>query len=81
LEKEFRLHPVRKWRADFAHLESNTLIEIEGGIDMNGRHNRGAEFAADLERYDHGTYDHGTGLLSRAGISGPGDVFLHDKLP
>jgi len=34
-----------------AHLPSRTLIEIEGGIWVNGRHNRAAGFAADLEKY------------------------------
>ena len=33
------------------HLPSRTLIEIEGGIWVNGRHNRAAGFAADLEKY------------------------------
>jgi very-short-patch-repair endonuclease len=51
LEKEFRFHPIRKWRADFAHLGSRTLIEIEGGIYIYGRHNRPAGFAADLGKY------------------------------
>lgn len=51
LEREFRFHPVRKWRADFAHLESRTLIEIEGGIYIQGRHNRAAGFIADTEKY------------------------------
>ena len=53
LEREFRFHPERKWRADFAHVESRTLIEIEGGIYLagGGRHNRAAGFIADAEKY------------------------------
>lgn len=51
LKREFRFHQTRKWRSDFAHLESRTLIEIEGGIYIQGRHNRAAGFIADAEKY------------------------------
>jgi very-short-patch-repair endonuclease len=53
LTPEFRFHAGRKWRADFAHIESQTLIEIEGGIYLagGGRHNRAVGFAADTEKY------------------------------
>ena len=51
LEREFRFHPVRKWRADFAHLPSRTLMEIEGGIWVRGRHTTPKGFAADAEKY------------------------------
>jgi very-short-patch-repair endonuclease len=53
LEREFRFHPERKWRADFAHMASRTLIEIEGGIFLpgGGRHNRGGGYAKDAEKY------------------------------
>ena len=48
-----RFHASRLWRADFAHLASRTLIEIEGGIFQRGagRHNRGAGYAKDAEKY------------------------------
>ncbi len=55
LEREFRFHPTRKWRSDFAHIPSRTLIEIEGGIWINGRHNRGAGFITDIEKYNEAT--------------------------
>ena len=51
LEREFRFHPTRKWRADFAHLPSRTLIEIEGGIWIRGRHTTPSGFTADAEKY------------------------------
>lgn len=53
LEPEFQFHPERKWRADFAHPGSRTLIEIEGGIFLRsgGRHNRGGGYARDAEKY------------------------------
>ena len=53
LEREFRFHPERKWRADFAHVAIRTLIEVEGGIFRlgAGRHNRGAGYAKDAEKY------------------------------
>ena len=51
LEREFRFHAERKWRADFAHVLSRTLIEVEGGLYIQGRHNRPQGFAADAEKY------------------------------
>lgn len=53
LEREVQFLPSRRWRADFAHLESWTLIEIEGGIFLRGggRHSRGAGYAKDAEKY------------------------------
>lgn len=50
LTHEHVFYPGRKWRADFAHLPSRTLIEVEGGA-YGGRHTRPQGFKADLDKY------------------------------
>jgi hypothetical protein len=50
LEREYSFHHERPWRADFAQMEARVLTEIEGGIGVNGRHNRAAGFNADLKK-------------------------------
>ena len=50
--REFKFHPSRKWRTDFAIPEKMLLIEIEGGTWINGRHNRGAGIEEDMYKYN-----------------------------
>jgi very-short-patch-repair endonuclease len=74
LTPEHRFHAGRKWRSDFAHIESRTLIEIEGGIYLagGGRHNRGAGFVADTEKYLEATLAGWNVIrLTDAQITGP----------
>jgi len=51
-QEEFRFHPHRKWRFDFAWPEQRIALEVEGGIWTQGRHTRGAGFLADMEKYN-----------------------------
>lgn len=51
-EREHRFHPTRKWRFDFAIPKIGLAIEVEGGLYINGRHNRGEGYENDLEKYD-----------------------------
>ena len=53
--KEYKFHPLRKWRFDYAIIELNVAIEIEGGIWSKGRHTRPTGFIKDMEKYNTAT--------------------------
>jgi very-short-patch-repair endonuclease len=50
-EREFRFHPNRKWRVDFAWPASMLAVEIEGMAYGGGRHQRREGFTRDAEKY------------------------------
>lgn len=52
---EYRFHPKRKWRFDFAWVPYKVALEVEGGAFTQGRHTRGKGFIADMEKYNEAT--------------------------
>ena len=54
-EREYRFHPVRKWRFDYAWVEQKVALEQEGGVFRGGRHTSGAGFVKDIEKYNTAT--------------------------
>lgn len=53
--KEFKFHPVRKWRFDYAVPEYKIALEVEGGVWAGGRHTSPKGFLGDIEKYNTAT--------------------------
>lgn len=49
-EREYRFHPTRKWRFDFAWPSRKLAVEVQGGIWIGGKHSRGAGIEKDAEK-------------------------------
>lgn len=47
---EYRFHPVRKWRFDYAWPDRKIALEIDGGLFVNGGHSRGKAREGDYEK-------------------------------
>ena len=60
---EYRFHPERKWRWDYAWPNAslfspldytNLALEVQGGIWSRGRHATGAGIKGDMEKFSEG---------------------------
>lgn len=50
LEREYKFAPDRRFRADFCHLGSKVIVEIDGGLATNGAHNSMRTYEYQQER-------------------------------
>ncbi len=56
-EREYRFHPRRRWRFDFAWPAHRFAVEVEGITHEGGRHQRVDGFNKDLEKYEAALLD------------------------
>lgn len=49
---EYRFAPPRRWRFDFCWPQLLLAVEQDGGIWVQGRHNRGSGYIKDLAKFN-----------------------------
>lgn len=47
---EHKFHPTRKWRFDFAWVDAQVALEVDGGVWTRGAHGRGSGIVRDIEK-------------------------------
>ena len=60
--QQYKFCATKKWSADFAWVKRRIIVEVEGGIWVNGRHVRPLGFIADCWKYNWAT-QHGWQLF------------------
>ena len=70
---QHRFHHKRLWRFDMAIPSRKIAIEVEGGIWVNGGHNRGSGFMLNMEKYNEAA------VLGWRLLRCPPDQLLSDK--
>lgn len=50
--REYRFHPVRKWRFDYAFPDLKIAVECDGGVFTGGRHTRPIGYMKDMEKFN-----------------------------
>lgn len=53
--KEYKFHPTRRWRFDYAIPAYRIAVEVEGGVWTQGRHTRPQGFLGDMGKYNTAT--------------------------
>lgn len=48
--RQYKFHPVRKWRFDFAWPDDRLAVEVHGGTFSQGGHSRGSGQEKDFEK-------------------------------
>lgn len=49
-EREYRFHPTRRWRFDFAWPAKSVAAELDGGLYSYGRHQRPKGYHSDCDK-------------------------------
>lgn len=52
---EYRFHPERKWRFDFAEEGLKIGLEVDGGLYSGGRHIRPKGYQGDMDKLNEAT--------------------------